>query len=251
MTKGRTILMALLALTLSVPAMTQAQGGGGRFSTGGDTGQRNSSPWSDFKLDPNKKVKLMFRNASVDSVIEFYASQSGIMILKDPKLTQKITIISPNEVKMSDAFEILNAQLGLMGFQMEKQGNLLVIKAQRSDGGGFPAGFDPSSLIPKPATTELRVYRIKYANASAVSQVINEVFLQRDQANNPLQQFFGGGGGGAFGRGGRNQGRNGFGGGFNPAQFSQGQQGPTVRASSDDYSNTVIVNAPKEQQFEV
>jgi general secretion pathway protein D len=93
----------------------------------------------------------------------------------------------------------------------------------------------------------LRVYRIKYANASEVSRVVNDVFWQREQQNNPFQQMFGGGG-----FGGRNQGRNNQrGGGFTFPGMTAGQAGPTVRASSDDYSNTVIVNAPQRQQFEV
>ncbi|HSI71738.1 MAG TPA: secretin N-terminal domain-containing protein, partial [Fimbriimonas sp.] len=110
-----------------------------------------------------------------------------------------------------------------------------------SQGGGMPGmGDQPQS--------KLKVYPIKYANATQVARVVNDVFLGVQQNQNPFANLFGGGGGammmGRPGQGGRQQ--------FNPAMFQRpGQQAPTVRASSDDFSNSVIVNAPDKEQKEV
>jgi general secretion pathway protein D len=142
----------------------------------------------------------------------------------------------------------------MMNFSMEKSGNLLLIKGrnERDNQGGF-GGMTPEQIAAMMGGGEgnreasiLRVYKIKFANASSVAQIVNDVFWQREQQNNPMQMFFGGGGG-------RNQGRNNNNnrGGFNFGNMQPGQAGPTVRASSDDYSNAVIVNAPQRQQFEV
>jgi len=252
MTKFKYVAVALIALALVFPASTFAQGGGTQFNRGSSGTAPQSAPWEQFKLDPNKKLRLSFRNASVDMVLEFFGNESGVPIVKDPKLTQKLTLISPNEVTLNDAFAMLSAQLGMLNFTMEKSGNMLVIKArQERDNDGRDNGFGGMSQEQiaelfggQRQQTELRVYRIEFANASEVARVVNEVFWTREQSNNPFQQFM------QFGNQGRNQGRNNRGGGFN-FQQGGGQGGPTVRASYDDFSNTVIVNAPRNTHFEV
>lgn len=233
--KGKLLFVAAFVMTFCV-GWTQFDFGGGR----------SSRPWESFDL-PNKKIKLDFRNANVDMVISLLSKTSGITIVKDPALTGPITVTSATEVSLSDAFQIFSTTIGLKNFEMAREGNLLVIRQRRQGGGGR---FDMSSIPPEMlqaimgggSNTELRVYSIRYANASQVARVINEVFAQQQQ--NPFQQlaqmFMGGGGN--QGRGGGNFGR----GGFNMS----GQQ-LTVRASSDDYSNTVIVNASPRDHVQV
>ncbi|MEQ1935227.1 MAG: secretin N-terminal domain-containing protein, partial [Fimbriimonadaceae bacterium] len=87
--------------------------------------------------------------------------------------------------------------------------------------------------------TTLEVYPVQFAAASQVARVLNDVFLQQANSNNPLASFFQGmqrGGGG---------GRNPFGGG------GGGGQTAALRASYDDFSNSVIVNATKDQHKQV
>jgi general secretion pathway protein D len=217
-----------------IPGLLLAQ-----FDFGSQGGGR---PWDDFKLNPKTKIKLDFKDANVDMVISLLSRTSGVTIVKDPSLTGPITVTSATAVSLSDAFQILSTVLKLKNFEMAKEGNLLVIRASRRGGAG--GGFNMGALSPEQlqqmmsggSSTELRVYSIEFANATQVARVINDVFSQPQQ--NPLQQMMqmmqqgqGGGRGQGGGGGGRNQ--------FN--QGGRGQQ--TVRASSDDYSNTVIVNA--------
>lgn len=217
----------------------------GQFDFGG--GGAAKPAWESFKL-PKKTIKLDFRNSSVDMVLSLYTKTSGITIIKDPALTQPISLTSAKPVPLAEAFEILNAALSVRNFELKKEGNLLVIRAKNQRGnagrGGNTGGFDPAAIGSMMSqmgggNSELKVYKIEFASASQVARVLNDVFAQQ-ASNNPLAALFGGGGGG-FGRGGRG------GGGFN---FG-GATGPTVRASSDDFSNTVIVNAPKSQQRQV
>jgi general secretion pathway protein D len=227
--------LALVAVAPQAPA---------QFLTGGE-GQA-SPAWSSFKLDAKKRIRLNFRNASIDPVIELLSRESGVTIVKDPKLTQKITVSSPKAVTLSEAFEILQAALGLMNFELRKEGSLLVIRERRQRTGteGMSAEQLQQMFGGGQSRTVLRVYKVKHAAASEVSRVVNEVFAAQQQSNNPFAFLqFGGGGQ----RGGRNQrGSNPFG-GFN---FG-GQTAPEVRASSDDFSNSVIVNAPEAKQREV
>lgn len=219
------LILALAAL--SIGALAQ-------FDNGDSLAQ--TPAWQQFKL-PKKTVSLHFTNASPDMVVQFFSKASGITIVKDPGLTQGISISSAKPVSLSDAFNILNTALDLRGYQMSKQGNLLVIK-QKSQRGGA-GGFDMSALrnLRGPENV-LKVYPIQYANATSVAKVLNEVFSGQTTSTNP----FGGGGFGRF----IQQFQMGQGGGQNAAQQQQ-----QMHASADDYSNSVIVNAPESIQTQV
>lgn len=235
--------LSILCLAALAPGLAMAQ-----FDFGG--GASNDKPWTDFKLNSKTRLRLTFRNAGIDSILQLYQKQSGVTIVKDPALTDKFTLTSATPVSLNDAFQILATTLSLKGYSLQKEGKLLVIKKQdRNQGGGIP----PISF-PTPAEAELKVYPIKFANASQIARVVNEVF----QSQGGFGGFGGGGGfgGNRFGGGGgggnqfRPQGGAGGGaGGFNFAAF--GRQQPQVRASSDDFSNSVIINAPRDQQDEV
>ncbi len=215
-----------------------------------DTGASIAPPaWQSFKLNPKTRIKLDFRNSNADMVLALYQKASGVTIVKDPSLTGGLTITSAKAVSLNDAFEILNAVLTLKNFEIKKDGNLLVVrqKAARGGGGAAPAigdggdtGFGGGGGR---NSSVLRVYPIKYANATEMARVLNEVFGTTDTGsnNNPFGGRRGGGMRGMVINQGGNQGGGGGG----------GRQGPVVRASSDDFSNSVIVNAPETQQVEV
>ena len=252
-------ILAALVATAPLAALAQRGGGGGfdmsQFGGGGGS-QRPSTPWKEFKLDPKKKVQLTFRNSNIDAVIDLISRVSGVTIVKDPTLRDPVTVVSPKPVGLNEAFEILNAAITVRGYSMEKSGNVLMIKKNQTRGGqgggmtGGMGGMTPEMLaqLMRPSdpnsSNELKVYKIKFANASDLARVVNDVFLQQQQNTNPFAAMMGGGGG-FGGRGGRG------GGGFNFGGLGGQQQGATVRASSDDFSNSVIVNAPKSKQLEV
>lgn len=209
-----------------------------------------STPWTEFKLNPSTKIKLDFRNASIDMVLAFFQKTTGITFVKDPAFTGPVTVTSATEVSLNEAFQILSTVISLKNFELKKEGNLLVVRPKQTRGGRgsgmespFPPGFDLSSL--QTPQTVLRVYPIQYANAAQVARVINEVFLQQ-QATDPLSQLMQ-----AMGRGPQQGGRGGFQRGGMQRLGSSPTAGQTVRASSDDYSNTVIVNAPEKDHVQV
>ena len=299
------LLLLVVALTPTVAHAQFDQGGFGGFGGGMDFPK---PAWEQFKLNPKTRLKLDFRNASVDAVLNIFSQASGIAIVKDPALTGTITLQSPTQQTLKDAFAQLNAYLGLKNFDLTKSGNFLLIKArpQSSRGGGgrtggFPTNFDPSAFMGRSSTTSLapKVYPLKYASATQVARVINDVFAGSGQQNNPLAGLgallggggipgapgatapaapggtppngpnpgpdpdpqrggfggggFGGGGQrGGFGGGGFGGGQGGFGSMFGGGGFGRGgASASVVRASADDYSNSVIVNAPTREQDQV
>jgi general secretion pathway protein D len=235
--------IAVLALSITV---SKAQ-----FDFGTAAPSASSSkPWEGLKL-PKKSVKLDFRNSGIDMIIAFFEKASGVSIVKDPALTDRVTVTSAKQVPLSQAFQILSTTLSLKGYEMVKEGSLLVIKKRQERPQNAAPAFDPSMFANMQAPqSELRVYPVKFAAASQLARVVNEVFAAQ-QSGFPFpggggaQFLFGGaGGGGRFG-----QNRGGFPGGGN---FRLGGNGaPSVRASSDDFSNSVVVNAPRDQQKDV
>lgn len=269
----RPLRAAALAAIVAVAPLAVAQRG--NPFDGGDV----STPWSAFKLNPKTRLKLDYRNANVDAIIAMYQRASGVTIVKDPALTGPLTVSSAKAVPLDEAFQILSATLGLKGFDMRKQGNLLVIRKRDNNQG--PRVFPGADSGPPPDFTEnqpqLTVYPVTYANSSQIARIINEVFADSGSTNfggirfgdnsaaggvqveAGVQGFqFGRGGGGQGNRGGGQGGQGGQGGfggqnggRFPAGMFGRGQQASLVKASSDDYSNQVIVSAPQRFQSQV
>lgn len=255
-----------LALALALPLSGSAQfdfGGGLR----GGGGQSESSPWASLKLNAKTTVKLDFRNANIDMILQFYQRASGVTIVKDPGLTGALTVTSAKNVTLDEAFKILNTTLGLKNYEMRRDGTLLVIRPReqrREERGGF-GGMDMSAMMNmfQGNQPQLKVYPITNANATQMARIINEVFATVQDPMQQLMQMFGAGqpqfggfqpggnrGGGNNNRFGGMQGRGGFG-GFGGFAGRPGGQGGVVRASADDFSNSVIVNAPTREQGQV
>lgn len=229
---SKSILLALVAIALPLMAL-------GQFDTGGSSQPRKPA-WEEFPLNASKTITLSFRNANIDSIIDLYSRASGITIIKDPQLKEPLTVVAPKPVGLKEAFSILNTAMSLRGFELEKQGNALVIKKkqERRESGMTPEMIQ-QMMGQNRDQNELKVYRIEFANAASVARVVNEVF-ENQQSQNPLAALFGGG---------RNRGGRSSRGGFSFGGSSGST--PTVQASSDDFSNSVIVNAPKDKQLEV
>jgi general secretion pathway protein D len=106
------------------------------------------------------------------------------------------------------------------------------------------------------ASTEVKVFQLKYANATAAAKLITDVFGQAQNTPNTPGNANGRGGGGFGRRGGfggfGGGGFGGFGGGGGAAAAAAGQPGTGSRtqakltASSDDRTNTVVVAGPSD-----
>jgi general secretion pathway protein D len=233
--------LALVSVMGLLPLYSFSQG---LFDDGSTAAQ--TPAWQQFKL-PKKTLGVNFKNASQASVLAFYSKASGVTMVPNPALTAGLTINSGKSLSLPDAFNLLNVTLGQLGYQLQKQGTLLVVTTKQQGGGG--GIFDPSKLGDlfnnNRNQTVLKHYPIQYASASAVAKTLNDVFstdTTNSTNNNPFAQF---------GRGG---GRFNFAQNFGAAAAAgagANNKGPVVHASADDYSNTVIVNAPQAVQDQI
>jgi len=230
----------------------------GQFITGPNNQVSSDKPvWQGFKLNTKDRVLIEFHNSNVDSIISFYEKATGITIVKDPTLVGGMTVTSARKVSLSEALQILKTTLDLKGFDLNSSNNLLVIKGRNKPTDRPP--FDPTTFARDPGgnqgdtpQTEIKRYAIHYANASQLAKTLNDVYTPTGAAANPFQNRGGGGGGFQFGGRGGPGGQNGrFPGGFQLNIGGLQNPAPVPRASSDDYTNSIIVNATPHDQIEV
>ena len=224
-------------------------------------------PWKSFPLDPKVRVKLDFRNANIDAVIHVLSQASGVSIVKDPALTGGITLQSPKAQTLADAFAIFNATLKLKNYEItkNKEDKFLLISTRQAaapaGGPGHPGGppmpgqpggppmpgqpggppmpgqpggppmaghpgGPPGAGGPPSTEPVLKVYNIKYASATEVARVVTEVFGAPAPPSQP--NYFG-----------------------PPPPTPPPGGKPPIKASAEDYSNTVIIYAPPAQQTDI
>jgi len=238
-------------------ALAQFGGGGGfgQFGGGGGDDLAPATPaWELFKLNTKTRVKINFRNASPDAIIQTLSQASGLTIIRDATLTAGITLQSPNAVPLKDAFAMFNLALGMRNFEIKKDGSFLVIKPKRAGfggGGGLTGGTGLTFPGAPGGATQgiLRTYALTFADATQVARVINEVFVPSQDSTASTNPFagFGGGGGGGNPFAGR------FGGGAGGQFGARGRANgnANVRASAETFSNSVIVNATSKDHEQV
>ena len=87
----------------------------------------SSAPWEGLKLDPKVRIKLSFRNANIDNVIQMLQDASQVTIAKDPSLKGGITVTTARPVKLGEAFHVFNSVLKLEGYEITRDDEILVI----------------------------------------------------------------------------------------------------------------------------
>ena len=112
---GKRLVIVLAAAALAFPTSALAQG----FSTGQN--MQSTPVWEQFDLDKEKRIKLTFRKASSDMVLELFSRESGITIVKDPKLTDKVTLVTPKAVDQDLQFSEHRARRLRLGLQMPRR----------------------------------------------------------------------------------------------------------------------------------
>jgi len=195
--------------------------------------------WDQFPINKKTTMLLDFSSANPDAVFSLFSRTSGITILKDPSFTQTITVTSASAVNLDSAFNILNTELGFYGYQLSKQGDLLIV-------GKIPPPPPPRPQMPPqpppPPPPITKVYALNYADATQVAKIIMDVYGPgQGQQNQPQQGGFPG---------------MMFNNGMPPGMMAGGMPGggqpqKTLKVTSDPYSNSVIVYALQQDQTDI
>ena len=75
-------------------------------------------------------MSMDFRGVDINNVLRIFATTTGWQIVPDATLTGPVTIISPQQLSVDQAFEVLQSTLSVRGFtgQFEKHGETTILK---------------------------------------------------------------------------------------------------------------------------
>ena len=63
-----------------------------------------------------KRISMRFKDASLDHILEFFSDATGYTIVKSADLDMRVTIISPDNLPVDEAFSVLNTTLAIKGY---------------------------------------------------------------------------------------------------------------------------------------
>ena len=166
-------------------------------------------------------------------------------------VTQVIPVRHANATQLIQNLQPLLPAYARDGFSANESGNSLLLTATKTDVRRvveIVKALDDSIS----ATSGLRVFPLKYADAKALATAVKELFTQQSSQQGQggrggFNQTFGGGGPGGFGGfGGGGQGGGGGGGGGRGNRNTAAAANIKVNAVADEESNSLIVSAPED-----
>ena len=75
----------------------------------------------------SRRISMRFKDASLDHILEFIAEVTGYTIVKSADLDMRVTIISPDDMPVDEAFSVLNTTLAIKGYTSIVNGRSLKI----------------------------------------------------------------------------------------------------------------------------
>jgi type II secretion system protein D len=117
---------------------------------------------------PTTQISLNFRDASVDSILDYLSEVGGFVVIKEMPVTGRVTVISQQPVTPEEAVTLLQTVLKVNGFAIIRTGRTLTVMTRdRARKQNVPVhyGADPSQI---PATDELITQLIPVKSVDAV-----------------------------------------------------------------------------------
>ncbi len=74
-----------------------------------------------------KRISMRFKDASLEHILEFISNATGYTIVKSADLDMRVTIISPDDMPLDEAFSVLNTTLAIKGYTSILNGRSLKI----------------------------------------------------------------------------------------------------------------------------
>ena len=75
----------------------------------------------------SKRISMRFKDASLEHILEFISDATGYTIVKSADLDMRVTIISPDDMPVDEAFSVLNTTLAIKGYTSILNGRSLKI----------------------------------------------------------------------------------------------------------------------------
>ena len=98
-----------------------------------------------------RRISMRFKDASVDNVLEFLSEVTGYTVVKSADLDMRVTIISPDDMPVEEAFAVLNAVLAIKGYTSIVNGNsakIVPLEEAKLEATPIQIGSDPQGIKP-------------------------------------------------------------------------------------------------------
>ncbi|MGC8529992.1 MAG: type II secretion system protein GspD [Leptospirillia bacterium] len=118
---------------------------------------------------PVQKISMNFRNVDVSVLVRFMSELLQQNIVMDERVKGKLTILSPAEVTVSEAFRIFSSALRMKGFEtVSKKGMIYIVPETQA-----------------PPTREMFLYTLENTSAKSIAKTVNAI-LSKGFAPRPV-----------------------------------------------------------------
>ena len=127
----------------------------------------NTKPKEEAKL-----ISMRFKEAELDYVLDFLADATGYTIIKDAALSLRVTVISPHDIPIDEAFDVLNSILAMKGYTSIVNGKTVkIVLLPEAKTNPIPTivGVDPEG-IKATDTIVTQIMKLSYADVSQVAK---------------------------------------------------------------------------------
>ena len=149
----------------------------------------------------SKRISMRFKDASLDHILEFISEATGYTIVKSADLNMRVTIISPDDIPLDEAFSVLNTTLAIKGYTSIVNGrSMKIVPLSEAKLAATPiqVGSDPAAMASNDTITtqvmplssadakqlvkDLKDYVPKYGVMTAYGQT-NTLIITASSAN--------------------------------------------------------------------
>jgi general secretion pathway protein D len=97
----------------------------------------------------SKRISMRFKDASLEHILEFVAEVTGYTIVKSADLNMRVTIISPDDMPVDEAFSVLNTTLAIKGYTSIVNGRsmkIVPLSEVKLEATPIQVGSDPEKM---------------------------------------------------------------------------------------------------------
>ena len=97
----------------------------------------------------SKRISMRFKDASLEHILEFISDATGYTIVKSADLDMRVTIISPDDMPLDEAFSVLNTTLAIKGYTSIINGRsvkIVPLSEAKLEATPIQVGSDPEQI---------------------------------------------------------------------------------------------------------
>ena len=122
----------------------------------------------------SRRISMRFKDAAIDHVLEFLSEATGYTVVKSADLDMRVTIISPDDMPVDEAFAVLNAVLAIKGYTSVVNRNsakIVPLEEAKLEATPLQIGSDPRAID----SGDTIVTQVLPLNAADATQLVKDL----------------------------------------------------------------------------